>query len=230
MKLLCAFLLLVTMGCSSLLVPDFMDVDKSYPYELDMIVNNVEMSGAVVVDFTTNYEMKFIANGDTAYFFIANCHRTVRTPEVGGSGWGPWKKRSAFTYSFVPNEIETESVCPMEVSAFDSDGVKHAFGYIEFRDSSFALPAKLTCSGIESDEIGVSVCNEAVKLEQQIEFNVPVVVSAQGGCTEPEQREGNVFRYRMPQNDCTYGFMDDDKRVHRHVALGFSSLTLLEED
>jgi hypothetical protein len=213
-----------------MLVPDFMDVNKLYPYELEMVVNGREVAGAVVVDKATSYNLKFIANVNTAYFFIANCHRTHRTPEIGGKGWGPWKKKSAYNYEFFPNIIEIEDVCPMEVSAFDASGVQHAFGYLIFKNPKFDLNATITCSGMNRGSTGVSLCNEAVGLEQQIKFSEPVVHVAQDGCTEMKDIGDNTFRYYMPQRKCIYGFMNKEKRVHRHIAIGFTDLTLVSEE
>ena len=54
-------LLSLVCSCASLLVPDFMDVEKTYPYELDMVINGKEVKGAVVADYAETYELKFIA-------------------------------------------------------------------------------------------------------------------------------------------------------------------------
>lgn len=220
--LLCFGLLLS--GCTSLIVPNLMDTQKAYPYDLEMVIDGVEYRGVAVLDDKSSYEIKFIGKGSMAFFMIANCHATIRSSDINGDGWFLWKKRPAFPWTYEPNKIEREAVCPIEISALDKSGGRHAFGYIEFRRPEFKLSANLICSRKTTRERGVSVCNESDALEQEISFDTEVVVDVPNGCSPMVAVSPNTYRYRMPPSKCQYGFMDLNMNTHRHVALGFSGV------
>lgn len=223
-------IILCLTGCSSFLVPGLLDTEKSYPYDLEMEINGKKYKGIAVVDEAPKYEMKLMGKGSMAFFYISNCHRTVRSSEINGSGWFLWKGKPTYGWTYEPNEIESESVCPLEISALDRKGGKHSFGYVDFRRKAFSLPATIVCSGKKSFEVGVSVCNESKALEQGLSFSQPVEYEASPKCSALETLDGMNFRYRMPDAKCQYGFMNNKYETHRHVALGFSQIIYPEAE
>lgn len=209
-------------GCTN--VQPAMDIKKIYQRDLTLSVESwnienqdynpkVNCYGFCLVDKARRYRFTIKAPGNDNYYAIKTCHRN-------------YKVDSTFIYE-PAFSLETDDVCPLEVIAADKNG-ETAWSIIYLPATSFKMSSILRCNGSIQSYNGVSICQSAIGLLQEISFDKPVAVAADK--TECEtivsEKDTNIITFKMAKGKCTYFFMDlkDETKVHRLNTFGFEAI------
>ncbi len=192
--------LLVFSGCATTVPGQTPTVTAYYEKDLRVCVNGDCFDGVGVAKPAVKYEMEVQARGSNDFLLFETCSR--------------WKKfedeSKRVKYTYVPmDELENSGECVMDITSLVSSSKKNAWARIAFPDTAgkFSLRAYLRCNGMEGQtEHGVSICQSATGLMQQINFSEPVFTSRVGKCVMPPSPDGKKFNFKIQKADCMYKF------------------------
>lgn len=213
------FMLMIVNGCSE--IQTKIEVGKKYKMDIWMVNKEYSGLGVLVLPKKPLYTISFESSGKLSLFIFRTCSREIA---IENARRGLDKYETLINYK--PNEIEERGACPAEIGAYDEKG-RHAWGFIDFEDTSTTLPATVICGQNTSVSGGVSACQEREGLLQKIKFEVPVVVSPDPGC-EIGKEEGTEFEFPIRLGHCVYAFREKNKpyRVHRANMYGYEDIII----
>lgn len=202
------------------------NLDKGTVYRRDMelSINKVKYVGIATVPKSMAYEIIASAPSDMDFFIFRTCHREITTEDAGD-------KRK---YVYIPQaEVESIGSCPAEIIGLNTKG-KHSFAYITFEDPEKKLPAVLTCNGQVIKANGVSLCQAASALIQDISFDGEALLSDvendNPACSLSIEKRSKRFEFKMPPGKCFYTFAEvaQPHRRHRLNTFGYGEIILQE--
>jgi hypothetical protein len=181
---------------------------------MEIEVNGVRAIGITVAPFSSNYVITGETDERIELLRINTCHFEKIIENV--------KKK--FEFHYWPQPIERESICPLEISAYDVDG-QNSWAFIAF-DRHENLASTLTCNGATKKTGGVSLCQSREGLVQEIEFDVEVQFKkGRDTCYTPETKDNKKFEFKMSPDRCVYVFYAGGK-LHRMMTLGYQDFLL----
>jgi hypothetical protein len=193
-----------------------------YKRDIELRINGEKAKGAVVVPRSAKYEIKGEVKGGFDFLIVRSCHREYTAEDEGGE----------FKYVYEPRDgIENNRACPLEIRGAEKGKGRNSFGFIDFEDPRYQLPARLECNGEVGDYLGVSVCQAPLGLIQKIKFQVPVNFEPGNEvCKLAESKDGKEFEFRMPAKQCQFFFMEKSEphRLHRISTLGYEQTVIRE--
>lgn len=207
-------------GCASVSQPA--DPNTFYRREFRIKAAGREGVGNLVLPKQASYQIELSTGGEMDLFTFTTCHREDPKERAGD--------RVDYTFTPAPG-IEDQGGCPAVLGGFEQKKGRHAWGFIDFETDDVSLPAALRCNGRVIAANGVSICESAEGLLQEISFPVAVRVSpASVTCDLPKPHEGTTFRYPIPKGECVFAFMEltAPYRVHRHNTYGYQKILLRE--
>lgn len=224
------FFVSVLSGCVSteLAVPS---ANETYRHDLKVKINGITFNGIGVAKAASRYEIEVYPPGKIDRIMWRTCNReeVVDAPDLG------WMEKK---YKFVIEPVqglEDVTSCGLQITVLEEKKRRNGFAFIDFEDRrpEVSLPARLACNGVVNTVNGVSVCQSAVGLYQQINFDVPVIQngsSLECDVMVPFNGDESVYRFTMPPGDCTYYFVAQEKAlngrrfVHRLNTKGYTDV------
>jgi hypothetical protein len=199
-----------------------------YKLDLQVKINGKDFSGIGVVPQAPAYEIVVYPQDKIDRIIWQTCNReeVVDRPNTG------WFNKS-YRFSFTPlSPIEDEKACALQITVLTEKTNRVGMALFAFTDKRVEVnvPATVRCNG-RSDQYpgGVSVCQSAAGLTQQIEFRDPVInAGVKGACNVMKTDNEKVYTFEMPLDKCTYYFVAQDKasngkrRVHRLETAGYN--------
>lgn len=225
-----ALVFLFLTACSSLQFPATPDPSKTtFKHDLMMEVNGVKFKGTGVIPRAAQYKIKLFPQDKIDRVFWHTCHQedVIDKPDTG---W--FTKAYEFYLSDVPG-VQDVNACALDIVVMDQQSRRNGFATLEFLDTrpEVSLPALLKCNGVTTFyDKGVSICQSAEGLIEQLKFNEPVVqTGAKPECDVMKALDDKTFTFVMPRGKCTYYFTADrkigGKRVsHRLQTVGYSEV------
>lgn len=216
-------------GCAS---SKYQQLDPKIYYRRDMQikVNGFQGLGVLVVPKADMYKFDIKSSGKLDMFTLSTCHREQTQEKAGRKTWFGNKKRRKF--EFIPAPIEAESTsCPVEIGGYEARKGRHSWAIIEFEHDKMTLPALLSCNGSITNTRGVSICQSFDGSLQEISFSEEVIVAKKNVCIELTSPDNKVFRFKMPNRECTFRFVTKSgvPKWHRLVTIGYEKILVREE-
>lgn len=229
---LLAFFLFLT-GCSlfqyeQLPVPS---AGETYKHDLSVKINGVSYVGVGVVKRASSYKLEVFPEGKIDRIMWRTCNRE-EVVDKPPSGWFSNK----FEFTVTPAAgLEDITSCGLQITVLEEKKRRNGFAFFDFEDArpEVSLPAKVTCNGKLQSLSGVSVCQSASGLVQQIFFSSPVVQSGSSpecDIMRPFQGDETIYRFAMPPGECTYYFVAQTKAtngkrlLHRLTTIGYTDV------
>jgi hypothetical protein len=197
-------------SCST--VSQTADTTHVYKRQLKFTVNNVPCNGTCVVKIAPQYKIHVEADR-IDYFALETCHRRYTLEDQGDS----------LDYTYIPQPIEAG--CPIELITLDRKNAKNGFGLMDIESMDYLHSAKLTCDGVLTTVNGSSICQSKMGLNQQIEFNEPMLVHPPEDCPMDKSPDGKVFLFKLNRGLCTYVF-GSKWGFHKLVTIGTQDIVL----
>lgn len=205
---------------------------KTFKHDLLIEINGEKFIGTGVVKKSNQYDITIFPSDKIERIIYSTCHeeQVIDKPET--NGW--FKKSISFSIKNVPNVSDVVS-CSLEVIVLDEQSRRNAFATIEFQDqrTEVQLPALVKCNGIiKRYDTGVSICQSAYGLIQQIDFTEPVIHDGSKPECEVIKESGvdkKSFTFVMPKGNCTFYFgaqrkINGKRVLHRLQTIGYSEV------
>lgn len=228
-KISCLAIFLLISACATFM-PIKPDIEnKVYEQELVIEVNGEKFRGAGVVKHASEYKIKVYPDERIQFITWHTCHEN-HSEKKPKTGW--FSKAFEFVLKDVPGVVDVAS-CSLEISLLDGDKKHIGLATIEFQDTrpEVSLPAIVKCNGVVKNyETGVSICQNAAGLVQQISFKEPVLIAdkkQKEECKTMKTIDEKTYTFLMPVGKCTYYFGADRKLkgkmlLHRLQTIGFT--------
>lgn len=189
--ILSIFLIGFNIGCSLVPVKDPKDLSKySFRKSLKFEVDGRSYSGVAVLPRKQSYTITIMPDEKMTFYIFQTPHRDIPIDKPD-TGW--FNKKFVYQYSPQPG-LEDRGYTPLEITALNKDQVSDAFAFIEFKDanSEISLEATIKCNGeLQPNVVGVSICQTAKGLIEEILFNEKVLIeSVDNGCEKPYTDDG----------------------------------------
>jgi hypothetical protein len=186
----------------------YINIDKkTFKHDLQVDINDEKFIGTGVVKKANVYNVTVYPDEKIERIIYTTCHEEQVIDKPKTNGW--FKKSISFSLNNVPNVSDVSS-CSLEIITLDQESRKNSFATIEFQDERLEvqLPVTLKCNGIiKKYETGVSICQSATGLIQQINFSEPVIqAGATQNCDVMKSIDDKTFTFAMPQGNCSYYF------------------------
>jgi hypothetical protein len=219
-------------GCS-LLTPRLYTptTEDIYKRDLKVRINGKEYVGVGVLPLMPEYKVEVSPEGKIDRIMWRTCNReeVVDRPE---SGW--FSNKYAFTFKTIIG-LEESTACGLSITVLEEKKRRNGFAMFEFEDRrpEVSLMATLSCNGVVSKHRGVSICQSAEGLYQQIEFPTPVFhTGASKNCDVMEPVNGNekIYRFPLARGECSYYFGSQGKSangkrtLHRLTTIGYTDV------
>lgn len=238
---LCAIMGFVLSGCSLLSTKEIYQPSASETYKNDLRVsiNGRIFVGVGVLPSEPSYTVEVFPEGRIDRITWRTCNREEVVDQDPKGFWdgifGSKKDRYSFTLARTTG-LEDVTACGLKITVLEEKKRRNGFAFFDFEDArpEITLPATLTCNGIKSQTSGVSLCQSAAGLYQQIEFPAEVIQKGSGpNCDVMKPLNGDLTKYRFvmpPGEDCVYYFVsnvkdENGKRLtHRLTLIGYTDV------
>lgn len=218
---------LFMMGCSTMPAPEY-SAAETYRHDLKIEVNGIEYRGIGVLKRATAYNIEVDPKGKIDRIMWQTCHRgdLEDKPDVG------WSGKYKFTI-FPVKHIEESEACPISITVLEEKKRRNGFALLDFEDvrEEVSLVANLSCNGEVVQKNGVSICQSAVGLIQEIQFGTPVVIrNVNKPCDVMKTSDEKLYRFNVPKGQCTFNFVAQEKAkngkrfVHRLSTIGYTDV------
>lgn len=232
------FCLLTLPGCGTTVKSDILkfNMNDVYRRDLKVKINGKEFTGAGVVPRADKYEIEIDPPGKIDRIMWQTCNRDEVIDSPDSSFFS--KK---FKFSFQPVKLEDTSSCGgLTITVLEEKKRRNGFAFLDFQDKreEVSVPVVLTCNGVVESHTGVSVCQSAAGLFQEMIFNEPVKqAGAVGECDVMSPFNGNeqIYRFQMPKGECTYYFVaqsrapNGERKLHRLTTIGYTDVLPIKE-
>jgi hypothetical protein len=218
-------------ACASAPTPDYSKniENKTFKHDLLVDVNGTRFKGIGVAKKASTYHIIIYPTEKIDRLTYTTCHlqQTIDQPKTG---W--FSGKFEFDLTDIPGVTDVHA-CSLQILAMNEDNRVNMFALIEFQDTrpEISLPATVKCNGdLRSYPDGVSICQTAAGLVEQISFNETVIQKGSSPqCDVMKSIDDKTFTYFMPSSNCTYYFSSqrkiNGKRVsHRLETLGFTEV------
>ena len=217
-------------GCSIIPVKDPEELAKYYfRKSLKFEIDGKSYEGVAVLPRKETYNITIIPDEKMTFYIFQTPHRDIPIdkPETG---W--FNKKFVYLYTPQPG-LEDQGYTPLEITALNKDQVSDAFAFIEFKDArpEISLEATLKCNGERQENIGVSICQTAKGLIEDIIFKEKVLIeSVDTGCASPSTTDGLSWRLKASEGECPYYFTartrheNGHRLSHRLTMIGYTKV------
>lgn len=235
--------LLTISACSSPAVgSENQDLKSNTFYKRDMMltINGKVYEGVAVAPMIAKYDFHVEARGDLDMFLMTSCHKeeqkerawnVKKTVKTGLFGWGRKKidLRREVTFSYLPNSLERDGDCTLELGGYENRKGRHSWAFIDFESEKYRLKATMNCNGRTIKSNGTSVCQSRKGLVQDIQFPEDVIVADNNKCGIVSKR-AKRFEIPLPIGKCTAIFASTTSptKFHKLTLLGYESLLIRE--
>jgi hypothetical protein len=203
--------------------------EQTYKKDMLVKVDDNEYRGVGVLPLKDKYKITLSPKDKASRILIMNCHREI-VVDKPKTGWFS----NAYTFIFEPlDQVEKGKLCQLEIASLNVE-TKNSFAFFEFDDSrpEISLQGFVRCNGeYKASRAGVSLCQSAEGLEQQIFFQEKVLIEGVlDNCNKPESKDGFFWSFVPNRNKCSYYFISNKKAsngkrmAHRLTAIGYSSI------
>lgn len=205
------------------------DPDIEYKKDIAIKVNRQDYIGMAVPNLADKYDIEIKSRGKLDLLTLQTCHREIVIEGAKKERrFGDDDKSYLFTHTPLPT-MEKGQYCPLFIGGYEINKGRHSWGYVDFRVGDELLPASLFCNGVQSTQVGVSVCQSKAGLIQRIAFDVPVKVVPDPGCELPLDNPQD-FEFAINKGLCVYAFMEiSSKKVHRLTTFGYQEVLIKGE-
>lgn len=211
-------------GCASL--PQKLDPDTIYKTDLKMIVNEVTLEGASVLERDESTVIKIENKDGIDYLSATTCHReemikVEKTPVLG-------LKKKTYDYRFTPIGVEKDEYsCPLQLAALNIKG-RHSFGFLDFTHPALKAKAVVHCNGKSKEFVGVSVCESKKGLMQEIIFDTEMTYLDDSNCPNFDNYGNKRFIFATSPGTrvCRFIGRYEPNNVHRLTTIGYDKVIL----
>lgn len=203
-----------------------------YRHDLTLEINGQKCVGTCVVPMADRYKVVIYPHGKIDRIMWQTCHQesVVDSPK---SGW--FDKKYGFEFRQAAG-IEDSKACALEVGVFEERKKRNGWAVVDFQDArpETSLPASLKCNGSVFSTTGVSICQSASGLIQEIAFGTPVIVRPSPECAVLTTKDEKTYTFPLAKGKCTYYFVSNLKtdkgvrRMHRLNTIGYSEVPVKE--
>lgn len=203
-------------------------ISETYRYDLSVMVDDQVCNGTCVVPIKKSYEIKIAADGKVDRVTWQTCHQEqiIERPKSG-------LFNSNIKFIFVPrDEFEAVSSCALEVTIIQEKKRRAGLVLIEFQDqrAEVSLLSTVICNGSKMNKVGVSTCQSAAGLIQEINFPTAALVNPDVGCELPLTTDERKYRFAIRPGRCTYYFVSNERasngkrKIHRLTTIGYTEV------
>lgn len=202
-----------------------------YRHDLKVKVNGVDFIGVGVAALSTSYKISVYPEGKINRIMWRTCNREEVVDEPS-NGWFS----SKYEFELKPvSGLEDITSCGLQITVLEEKKRRNGFAFIDFQDKRVetSIPSILICNGVTRTYSGVSVCQSAQGLYQQISFTTPVVQrgsSLECDVMKPLNGDEKVYRFSVAKGECSYYFVAKDKApngkryIHRLTTIGYTDV------
>lgn len=202
-------------GCSLLgfrKLPDLNEKDV-YKHDLVLDINGKRINGVGAISIANEYKVRVYPPGNVDRIMWRTCsmENVIDKPDVKTSSWFGGYSYVDFTYkpAFGLDDVNS---CALKIEVLEEKKRRNGMALVEFESSrpEASLFSDLLCNGQFSQNKGVSICQSAAGLYQQISFPTPVVIRAvEPACDVMKPFEGDekVYQFSIAPSECTYVFV-----------------------
>lgn len=209
-------------------------------YKRDMIISasGETFEGVAVLPKQDKYDFHVEARGDLDLFMMSTCTKRENKEKAwnvkkkvrsGLFGWGSKKidlKREV-TFTYIPNELEKNGDCPMQLIGIEEKGGRNSFGFVDFESDTYKLPARLLCNGNDRQVGGTSVCQSGKGLVQKIVFDRLVVPEKNNDCgISPVESKEFIFTLKKGQCKVRFISLEGEEVFHGATFMGFEGVLI----
>jgi len=209
-----------------------LEKDLFYPRDLQFEANGTVYTGAATLPEAKEYKLIIEPKDEVPELFIMRtCHRELTfEKDEKKLGFIPLgSNKYEYTYIPVPNS-ETNRVCPLRMSAFDSDHNQHRWAHVDF-DNPYMYKLTdwdLICGGEfnKTKHGGVGVCQQRVGTLQVVEFKEEVRWASPKPdyCNDPVLKYGHRWEIKLIEKECLYHGYNKKRELMRLTTIGFSGV------
>lgn len=196
-----------------------------YRRDIQIEVDGKRYAGVATLPAKDSYHFKVTTKHDMDRFKATSCHRQIVEDNVGKSGW--FSKKSSYEFDYPrTSDIERTGPCPLQLEA-GADDNEFSWGFIDFNDSGFTLPAIVNCDGaVINATLGASDCQSRADLAQEIFFSEPVTMDVQTQKAFGFTPKGvNGFEFKTPPGRNEIAFCNVKKTAcHRLTTIGYGEV------
>lgn len=199
-------------------LPEINEKD-TYRHELQVDVNGVRINGVGVARLTSSYKVRVYPPGNVDRLIWRTCSKEELIDKPAIQNSKSWVFGSGYNYvDFVYTPafgLDDANSCALKIEVFEEKKRRNGLALVEFQSSreDVSLIADLLCNGEFSQNRGVSACQSAAGLYQQISFPVPVVnkdVRPECDVMKPVNGDEKIYRFVMPPSGCVFSFVAKD--------------------
>ncbi len=234
---------LMVTGCSLFQykqLPEY-NAKATYKHDLVLDINGARVNGVGVAELADVYKVRVYPPGLVDRIMWRTCAKeeVIDKPDVQSSSWFNGYKYVDFIISpaFGLSDI---NACPLKIEVLEEKKRRNGFAYVDFKDrrEEISLISDLTCNGVYSQNRGVSICQSAAGLYQQIIFPADVVqVGSNPECNvmKPLKGDEKVYRFSIAEGVCVYDFISNSKapngkRIsHRLITVGYTDVPPIKQ-
>lgn len=203
-KFIVLIYLIITSNCSNL--NQTLDINKYYPHDIEIKVNNIKGKGIVIAPFSKKYEIRIKAPGKLDLLQWVTCHRSKYQEKAGS-----WFSGSAAYFEYEPQYKEEHDRCDMQIYGYEKVKGRHASAYVLFESAKYKVQARLHCNGSTKYLNGVGGCSSKAGTYQQIEFGSEVKSVKPMADNCPKLPDADKIQFKLPRGNCTYIFKEGAK-------------------
>lgn len=197
-----------------------------YRRDLKLTIDGQDFEGVGVVAERPRYEIVISPKQDIDALLIKSCHRTISVEKISSGWFGNGKFK--YIYEPIPG-LESGRVCPLRIDSYNSSKGKHAWSFLDFRSSAYAVSGTSICNGAVSRFQGAAVCQAHRDLVQKISFDEPIRFAppSPSHCSIPK-RVKDGYEYTPVTGECIYLFDTQSGKLGRLVVIGFEGVKIDE--
>lgn len=218
-------------GCATVPNPVSPGPSPNTNFKFDLVgdVNGTPFDGIGVIPAAKSFTLTVTSPVDVDLLTIDTCHRSFSVESAITSGW--FRPRRGYVYTFIPaHGIEDLGTCLLRIGAYNKSGQPQAWALIDFLTPESTLPATNWCDGDHGTTHGVSMCQSRAGLDEQIVFDVPVMMSTMVDprCAIKIPKDGKTWFYTLASGECIFYWMEiaPPHRFHRHTTIGYQSVQI----
>lgn len=221
---------LLMVECTS--IPQELNPKIYYKHDMKIQVNDQAFTGVGVARRAERYNVYITSKADMDLLQISSCERDLTVESaIKKENW--FSPRRGYKFVYEPSPIEREAGCVLKFAGLEKKNGRHSWALVQFEHPSFSLPAQLSCNGVVSTPSGTSACETLQGLYQTIDFAAPVYLSSKvmERCKIPESADGKRWRFKQPNRECEYLFMElkPPYRRHKLTTMGYEDVPIRGE-
>lgn len=229
MKYYFLLFLFILVSCSSF-QPE-LELGVYYKRDMNASITGLgDFKGVTTAPYANEYQVVLEPKGSVEYIIIRSCaredsyeHDQKKFLNIFPIG------ENKFSYTYRPNFIERNRVCPLRIDSFDRSNRQHSWLFLDFEHPDYGLNYHVWCNGHRQGANGISACQVRSGLVQVLDFSEPVIFAPpQEHCSAPVKMDDNTNSYEIEValRECLYTFKNQAEQYGRITFIGYEGIKI----